>query len=144
MQYCAPGLATVILIKLKLTLKSMKNIKTLCINRLLIVCGFAFICYAATAQNTNETTKPHKRTIKARNPKYSEAGEYTYWVQGDTVYNCQVYSGQKIALADIDFNTKEIVKSETLEEGTNNNVYVITLNLIKGKKAMAVAVLWAN
>jgi len=113
----------------------MKNIKTLCINRLLIVCGFAFICYAATAQNTNETTKPHKRTIKARNPKYSEAGEYTYWVQGDTVYNCQVYSGQKIALADIDFNTKEIVKSETLEEGTNNNVYVITLNLIKGKKS---------
>jgi hypothetical protein len=113
----------------------MKNIKMLTIVRMLIAYGFALTWYAAAAQNTGEPAKPHKRTIKARNPKYSEVADYTYWVQGDTVYNCQVYSGQKIAIADIDFGVKEIVKSETLEEGTNNNVYVITLNLIKGKKS---------
>lgn len=113
----------------------MKHIETLTITRLLIACGFALTCCSAAAQNASEPAKPHKRTIKAHNPKYSEVADYTYWVQGDTVYSCQVYSGQKIAIADIDFGVKEIVKSEMLEEGTNNNVYLVTLNLLKGKKS---------
>ena len=66
--------------------------------------------------------------------KYSNKETNYYWVENDTLFSCGGFmSGGKIALADIDFTKKDIVKTNMLVEGSLDYVYRLSFTPIKGK-----------
>lgn len=98
-----------------------------------------FFFQQAIAQNSDSEmeklfSSSKKIEHKSYIPKFSNKETNIYWVNNDTLYSCgQFYGGAKIALEDIDFAKKSIIKSRMLVENTADFMYQLNFYPQKGK-----------
>jgi len=71
----------------------------------------------------------HGSSLKGKGDTHSELS----WVDGDSLTKFEGYEQFTIALSDIDFTKKNIVKTKRLDYITNENVYTISLSAAAGK-----------
>ncbi|HMI78411.1 MAG TPA: hypothetical protein VK484_06430 [Ferruginibacter sp.] len=112
----------------------MKNLK------LIGLAGFLFLFpfYAAIAQGASSEmdalfSATDKKEHKSYMLKYSNTESSYFWIQNDSLYSTRFLTGRKIALTDINFNKKNITKTNMLVDKTQDYVYQLTLEPTTGK-----------
>ena len=120
---------------------NMANKKSLTYAGFLTNCLIFFLFIGTKAQSDDsEMEKLFSSTEKVEHNsymlKYSNKETNYYWIDNDTLYSCGgiIFSGgSKIALSDIDFTKKSIIKTDMLVKNTLDPVYKLKFVPIKGK-----------
>jgi len=104
---------------------------------LIATCCILF-SFSATAQDTDAEMQKlfsaddhyiHGSSLNGKGETHSELS----WVDGDSLYKSEGYEQFRIALSDIDFTKKNIVKTKRLDYITKETVYTISLSAAPGK-----------
>lgn len=93
-----------------------------------------FSMNSARAQSDMKKLFSDHEVHSSYHPKDKFIGTDYYWIEGDTLFHCRASSGQKIALADIDFSKTVIQLNEFLFKEKNTPVYVLQIYPLDNKR----------